>query len=146
MCMTEKFWHELLKALESPDLATDARFTTLALRRRNRESLTPLLDEALSRDTTANWLKKLGGRLPAAPVHDMAGALENPFLQRTGMIRNTPHPQRSDFRTLANPIKLDGERLPSQVCSALGADTNALLREVGLTQQELNELHAAGAA
>lgn len=146
MCMTEKFWQELLKALESADLEADPRFTTQALRRRNREALTPLLDEALSRDTTANWIKRLGGRLPAAPVHDMAGALENPFLQRTGMVRNTPHPQRSDFRTLANPIKLDGQRLPSKVCSALGADTDDLLREIGLTEQELSELHAAGVA
>jgi crotonobetainyl-CoA:carnitine CoA-transferase CaiB-like acyl-CoA transferase len=76
----------------------------------------------------------------------MAGALENPFLERTGMIRNTPHPQRNDFRTLANPIKLDGQRLASKVCSALGADTDELLREIGLTEQELHELHAAGVA
>jgi crotonobetainyl-CoA:carnitine CoA-transferase CaiB-like acyl-CoA transferase len=146
MCMTEKFWQELVKALQRPDLAADPRFTTLALRRRNREALTPLLDEVLSADTTANWMLTLGGLLPAAPVHDLAGALNNPFLQRTGMIRNTPHPQRADFRALANPIKLDGERLPSKVCSALGADTDELLRGVGLTNQELTELHAAGAA
>jgi len=146
MCMTEKFWKELLRALEDADLEADPRFTTQALRRLNRDALTPILDDALSRDTTANWIRKLGGRLPAAPVHDMAGALDNPFLQRTGMIRTTPHPQRSDFRTLANPIKLDGRRLPSKVCSGLGADTDELLRDVGLTEQELRELHAAGAA
>jgi crotonobetainyl-CoA:carnitine CoA-transferase CaiB-like acyl-CoA transferase len=146
MCMTEKFWQELVNALERPDLAADRRFATSPLRRANREALTPLLDAALSRDTTDNWIKKLGGRLPAAPVHDMAGALDNPFLQRTGMIRNTPHPVRSDFRTLASPIKLDGQRLPSRVCSALGADTDELLREAGLTEQELSELHAAAVA
>ena len=146
MCMTEKFWQELLQSLQNPDLAADPRFTTMALRKRNRDALTPILDEALSQDTTANWIVKLGGRLPAAPVHDLAGALDNPYLQRTGMIRNTPHPQRGDFKTLANPIKLDGERLPSKVCSALGADTDELLREVGLTEQELTELHTAGVA
>ncbi|MBS0421974.1 MAG: CoA transferase [Proteobacteria bacterium] len=146
MCMTEKFWQELLKVLEDPGLESDPRFTTQALRRRHREALTPLLDAALSRDTTSNWIRRLGGRLPAAPVHDMAGALENPFLQRTGMIRNTPHPRRRDFRTLANPIKLDGRRLPSKACSALGADTDEILREVGLTDQELHELHVAGVA
>jgi crotonobetainyl-CoA:carnitine CoA-transferase CaiB-like acyl-CoA transferase len=146
MCMTEKFWQELVKALERPDLASDPRFTKLALRRRNREVLTPLLDEALSNDTTENWLQKLRGLLPAAPVHDMAGALDNPFLVRTGMIRNTPHPRRSDFRTLANPIKLNGQRLPSRVCSALGADTDDILRAAGLTEHELTALHDAGAA
>jgi crotonobetainyl-CoA:carnitine CoA-transferase CaiB-like acyl-CoA transferase len=146
MCMTEKFWHELVRAMERPDLAADARFTTLALRRRNREALTPLLDGILSKDSTENWLRKLAGLLPAAPVHDMAGALNNPFLLRTGMIRNTPHAQRSDFRTLANPIKLDGQRLQSRVCSPLGADTDDVLRAAGLTEHELTALHTAGAA
>ena len=146
MCMTEKFWQELVKALQRPDLAADTRFATSALRRRNREVLTVLLDEALCRDTTANWLKKFSGLLPAAPVHDLAGALDNPFLVRTGMIRNTPHPHRNDFRTLANPIRLDGQRLPSRVCSALGADTDDILREAGLTDRELSALHEAGAA
>jgi crotonobetainyl-CoA:carnitine CoA-transferase CaiB-like acyl-CoA transferase len=146
MCMTQKFWQELVRALERPDLGADPRFTTHALRRRNREAMTPLLDEALSNDTTENWLRKLAGVLPAAPVHDLEGALDNPFLVRTGMIRNTPHPRRSDFRTLANPIKLDGQRLPSRVCSALGADTDDILRAAGLTEHELTALHDAGAA
>ncbi len=146
MCMTEKFWQELIRVLDRPDLGSDPRFATLALRRRNREMLTPLLDEALSTDSTANWMRKLAGLLPAAPVHDLAGALENPFPARTGMIRTTPHPHRADFRTLANPIKLDGKRLPSRVCSALGADTDDILREAGLTERELNALHEAGAA
>jgi len=136
----------LVRALERPDLGADARFATLQMRRANREALTPLLDDALSRDTTANWIKKLGGRLPAAPVHDMAAALDNPFLRTTGMIRNTPHPVRRDFKTLANPIKLDGQRPQSKVCSALGADTDELLRAAGLTEQELSELHAAAVA
>lgn len=146
MCMTEKFWLELMKALDRPDIASDRRFATLASRRRNREVLTPLLDEALSSNTTEHWLGKLNGRLPVAPVHDLPAALDNPFLKTIGMVRNTPHPQRSDFKTMSNPIKLDGERLPSRVCSALGADTDDILRGVGLSERELSALHEAGAA
>ncbi|MGC5075363.1 CoA transferase, partial [Escherichia coli] len=78
--MTEKFWLELMKALDRPDIASDRRFATLASRRRNREVLTPLLDEALSSNTTEHWLGKLNGRLPVAPVHDLPAALDNPFL------------------------------------------------------------------
>ena len=39
------------------------------------------------------------------------------------MIRNTPHPARPDMRALANPIKINGQRLGQQVCSPMGADT-----------------------
>ena len=37
-------------------------------RRKHRDELTPLLDAVFEQDTTANWLRKLQGALPAAPV------------------------------------------------------------------------------
>lgn len=145
MCMTQKFWEELVQIVADPQLAADCRFATLALRHRHREHLTSVLDQVLSLDTTENWMRKLRGRLPAAPVHDMAGALQTSFVQQLGMIRETPHPHKQEFKTLANPIKLDGQRLPARVCSPLGADTNALLREAGFTESEVSALREAGA-
>jgi crotonobetainyl-CoA:carnitine CoA-transferase CaiB-like acyl-CoA transferase len=146
MCMTEKFWQELMKVLPRDSVISDPKFATMAQRRHNRDALTAALDDLLSQDTTEHWLKKLRGVVPAAPVHDLGSALENPFLQCTGMVRETHHPQRAGFRTLANPIKIDGQRLPGRVCSKLGADTDTLLREAGLTETELNALHAAAAS
>ena len=43
------------------------------------------------------------------------------------MIRNTPHPARPDMRALANPIKINGQRLGQQVRSPMGADTESVL-------------------
>lgn len=145
MCMTEKFWQQLVLAIGTPSFTEELRFATLPERRRHREELTTLLDDALSQHTTAHWLGKFQGRLPAAPVNDLANALESPFLGRLGMVRETPHPTRPDFKTLANPIKLDGQRLPARVCSSIGADTDSVLREAGLSETELCALHAAGA-
>jgi crotonobetainyl-CoA:carnitine CoA-transferase CaiB-like acyl-CoA transferase len=69
----------------------------------------------------------LGGVLPVAPVFDLEEALENPFLKSTQMISQVPHPARADMRVLANPIKINGQRLSQQVCSAPGADNAAIL-------------------
>ena len=145
MCMTEKFWHELLRVVNSDEVANDARFATLAARREHREALTVALDAVFERDTTANWLTKLQGILPAAPVYDLAQALDNPFPAATGMIRNTPHGLRPDFRSFANPIKLDGARLPAQSAPALGADTDSVLAELGYSAKDLARLRAADA-
>ena len=145
MCMTEKFWQALLGALGRADLGSDARFATATARHTHRDALTPLLDAEFRRQTTSDWLGRLQGLLPAAPVNDLAQALDNPFLQTLGMIRSVPHPARADFRALANPIKLDGERLPAQSAAALGADTEALLREAGYDTAGLAALKAAGA-
>lgn len=138
MCMTEKFWQELMAVLEAPHIANDARFASMALRREHRDELTPILDAVFERDTTAAWLGKLQGVLPAAPVYDMAQALENPFPLANGMIRSTPHPLRADFRSFANPIKLDGQRLPARSAPALGADTDAILAELGYSGEEID--------
>jgi crotonobetainyl-CoA:carnitine CoA-transferase CaiB-like acyl-CoA transferase len=53
---------------------------------------------------------------------------------------------RPDFRVLANPIKLGGERLPSRSAPALGEQTEEVLREAGLTPGEIAALRSSGAA
>ena len=144
MCMTEKFWQELTRVIDRPSIAADPRFASMPLRREHRDALTVVLDSVFETDTTARWLERLQGALPAAPVYDMAQALENPFPLATGMIRSTPHPLRADFRSFANPIKLDGQRLPAASAPALGADTDTVLAGLGYGSDEIAALRAAG--
>ena len=144
MCMTEKFWQELTRVIDRPSIAADQRFASMPLRREHRDALTVVLDAVFETDTTARWLERLQGALPAAPVYDMAQALENPFPLATGMIRSTPHPLRADFRSFANPIKLDGQRLPAASAPALGADTDAVLAGLGYGPDEIAALRTAG--
>ena len=140
MCMLDKFWSAMLQVIKREDLGKDARFTDMAARRANREVLTTELDAVFSTATTAQWLSQLQGVLPVAPVYDLAQALENPYLNDIQMLRNTPHPLRADFRSFVNPIKLDGDRLPGQVCSALGADNVQTFRALGVSDEELAAL------
>jgi crotonobetainyl-CoA:carnitine CoA-transferase CaiB-like acyl-CoA transferase len=130
MCMTDKFWGELIGAIGRSDLGTDPRFATQALRQANRDVLTGIIDGELSRQSNAYWLGKFNGVLPVAPVLDLAQALDNPFLQTTEMIRKISHPAKPGMRVLANPIKIDGQRLDQAPCSPFGADTAAYVGEV----------------
>jgi crotonobetainyl-CoA:carnitine CoA-transferase CaiB-like acyl-CoA transferase len=127
MCLTDKFWNALLGVLKRNDLNADARFSTQAARANNREALTAALDAEFRKQPTKHWIGVLGGVLPVAPVFDLEEALENPFLESTKMISRVPHPARADMRVLANPIKINGQRLSQQVCSAPGADNAAIL-------------------
>lgn len=127
MCMTDKFFVALTKALERPELVDDARFCTPALRQANRDALTAEIDGEFRKQPNSHWLARLNGVLPIAPVLDLAQALDNPFLRTTGMVADVPHPARPDMRALANPIKINGQRLTQQVCHALGADNAELL-------------------
>jgi len=128
MCLTDKFWNALLDVIGRKDLNSDARFNTQAARNTNREPLTAALDAEFRKQPTSHWMKVLAGVLPIAPVLDLDDALESPFLRTNGMIAHVPHPQRPDMRVLANPIKINGQRLSQKVCSAPGADNAAILQ------------------
>jgi crotonobetainyl-CoA:carnitine CoA-transferase CaiB-like acyl-CoA transferase len=146
MCMTEKFWQALLGVLGRADLASDPMYADAKARRVHRDALTVVLDSEFERETTQHWLGRLQGLLPVAPVHDLPQALDNPFATAIGMVRPLSHPVRPDFRVLANPIKLDGERLPSRRAPGLGEHTDEILGDAGLTAAEIEALRSSGAA
>jgi crotonobetainyl-CoA:carnitine CoA-transferase CaiB-like acyl-CoA transferase len=73
--------------------------------------------------------------LPIAPVLDLAQALDNPFLRKTGMVRAVSHPAKPELRVLANPIKIDGQRLEQAACSQFGADTKAYVAGLQATKR-----------
>ncbi len=123
MCMTDKFFGELLSAINRMELASDPRFATQALRQANRGALMDIIDGELKRESNAYWLEKLNGVLPIAPVLDLAQALDSPFLRATEMIQTVGHPAKPGMRVLSNPIKIDGARLSQMPCSPYGADT-----------------------
>jgi crotonobetainyl-CoA:carnitine CoA-transferase CaiB-like acyl-CoA transferase len=122
MCMTEKFWTEFVRAIARPELLSDPRFATTATRQANRAALTAIIDRELSQQPTTYWLGKLTGVLPVAPVLDLAQALDSPFLKTTEMINVVSHPAKPDMQVLANPIRIDGQRLSQAPCSQFGAD------------------------
>ncbi|HEY7743122.1 MAG TPA: CoA transferase, partial [Burkholderiales bacterium] len=80
MCNKEKFWPALCAKLERPEWIEDARFRRFPDRLRHRNLLTGMLDRELERRTTAEWLERFAGVVPAAPVNDLAQALDNPFV------------------------------------------------------------------
>jgi crotonobetainyl-CoA:carnitine CoA-transferase CaiB-like acyl-CoA transferase len=140
MAQNPKFWDILVEGLGRPDLGADARFKDMEARLANRAALTQILDDAFSAKTTAEWIEVFKGKLPVGPVYGIDQALDNPFLDETRMIHTVPHPDRPDMRALANPVKLDGERLASRYAPKLGQDTEAILREIGYNGREIETL------
>jgi succinate---hydroxymethylglutarate CoA-transferase len=144
MCNKEKFWPVLCDVIDRPDLASDPNFRTFKDRLTNREKLTVLLDEALGHRTTAAWLEHFAGRVPAAPVNDIASALDNPFVREGGRIWDVNHPKRADFKMVAAPFVCPGETLPRDPAPALGQDTERLLAECGLSHEQVAALRQRG--
>jgi succinate--hydroxymethylglutarate CoA-transferase len=137
MCNKEKFWPVLCERLGRPEWAEDPRFRSFKDRLANRDLVNRLLDEALSARTTAEWLAHFAGRVPAAPVNDLDAALDNPFVAERGLIRDYEH-----VRMVAGPVRDSAAEPPSQAAPAVGADTDAVLRDCGFSDGEIAALRA----
>lgn len=137
MAQLPKFWGVLTDRIGRGDLAQDARFATPANRLTNRAALTIELDAIFSTQPTAHWLGLLEGHMPVAAVNDLPAALDSDYVRRIGMIAEVEHPDRDDLRVLASPIKLDGERPPLRAAPLLGADTDAILGDLGYDEDAI---------
>lgn len=143
MAQLPKFWTLLVDAIGVPELKDDPRFATVPDRLAHRAELTAILDNVFMAQPTAYWVAKLGGVVPVAPVHGLAQALDSPKV--ADMRDIVAHPdQPGGLRVLANPIKLDGARLPNRAAPKLGADTDAVLAEAGFSAAEIADLRADG--
>jgi succinate---hydroxymethylglutarate CoA-transferase len=143
MCNKQKFWPVLCDKLGCPELSDDPRFATFKARLENRDALTRLLDAALSARDTAAWLLHFAGEVPAAPVHDIAHALNSDFVKAEDRIWPYAH-AHGDFRMVAPAFRFPGEISPRAAAPAFGADTDAVLDELGYGAERIAALRATG--
>jgi len=143
MCNKEKFWPALCGKLGRPEWIEDARFRRFPDRLKHRDILTELLDRELGERTTGEWLAHFAGAVPAAPINDLAQALDNPFVTEHGRLQTLPHPVKGSYRMVAPPVQCAGEMAPAHPAPALGEQTEALLRELGYDAARIGALRDA---
>lgn len=145
---TDKTWSGLSRAVGRPDWLEDERFASVEAREVNKSARLALTQEVLSRDTTANWMERLRAEdVPCAPVLRRSEVIDHPQVEANGTILRMDHPGAGPIR-LARPPARFGAFAPDPPAHAprLGADTRAVLAEVGLTNDAIAALFASGAA
>jgi len=143
MCNKEKFWPALCEKLGRREWIEDARFRRFAERLQHRDLLTELIDAELGRRTTEEWLAQFAGAVPAAPIYDLAQALENPFVTEHGRLQTLAHPTEGPYRMVAPPVRA-GEDAPARPAPTLGEHTETLLQELGYDGARIRALRGAG--
>lgn len=126
-CNKEKFWTALVETLELPELARDPRFATFADRAAHKHALVPLLRARFAERTTAEWLARLRGRVPCAPVNTLAQALDDAQIAARDMIVEVKHPRFGVLRAVGTPVKTAGASPNPRPAPALGQHTDEIL-------------------
>jgi len=126
-CNKEKFWTSLVEAMELPQVARDPRFATFADRLAHKAALLPILSARFAQLTTAEWLRRLRGRVPCGPVNTIAQALDDEQIAARDMIVEVKHKHFGVLREVGTPVKTPGASPNLSPAPALGQHTDEIL-------------------
>jgi len=138
----ENLWPRFATLLGLAHLITDRRFDSVRNRVRHRADLEPLLEAVTSKEPRAHWLQKCeAAGIPAGPIYTVPEALADPHARARGMVQELPHPTLGRVKVLGNPVKMSATppRLRT-AAPALGADGEAILRELGYADGDIATL------
>lgn len=84
--------------------------------------------------------------IPVGPILSMKEISEDESLRQTGTIVNVTHPERGDYLTVGNPIKLSDSPVEVVRSPLLGEHTSEILKEVlGMSDADIAEAKEMGA-
>lgn len=105
----QKLWLTFLEVVQRPELNSDPRFATNALRVANRVELIEELRPTMAQRTVHAWVEALlGAGVPAGPIYNYEQALATDHVAAREMVMNIPHPVEGSFRALGFPVKMRG--------------------------------------
>jgi crotonobetainyl-CoA:carnitine CoA-transferase CaiB-like acyl-CoA transferase len=144
----ERQFASLCKGLDRTDILQDARWSTAQARSENADSLRDEIAARILGNTAAHWEAKLDKELvPAARVRGITEVLNEDHLQARGLMVGMAM-EGSEVAAFVPTLgfKADGEvTAPHRAPVRLGADTDAVLGELGMSASQISELKLAGA-
>lgn len=138
-------WPRLLKVLGKEEWLDDPRFATSESRRANVADLAALLAEHFGTADWETWRAQLGAAgIPVGQIGRTVDQFDDPQVAENQFL--LPIANNAQVRTIDSPIRIDGEtkRAP-HTAPDIGAQSRAILGELGYAEQDINRLAASGA-
>jgi crotonobetainyl-CoA:carnitine CoA-transferase CaiB-like acyl-CoA transferase len=137
----------LFAAIGRPELKDDPRFNSVKARYTNVREYFAIRAEGLKQKTSAEWLEILEkADVPAGPAHTIDSLLADEHLADVGFFRTIDHPTEGEKIELNNPNKFSGGLREEQTPAPfLGADSRAILSELGYADAAIDEMLASKA-
>lgn len=141
----DRLFARVCKALELDALIHDPRFSTNPARVKNRPELRRAIEERTQQSSAQAIVERLRAvGAPCSVLNDVGQMLEEPQVAATGIVQSLPVDE-GDHRVVGLPFTLDGERRSEhRAPPRLGADTQQLLLEAGLSTESIDALRERG--
>jgi len=137
----------LSDGLGQPEWKTDSKFAVNAQRVANRIELDGSIEAITKQKTTKEWLNIFeGSGMPYSAVNDVQGTLNHEHTLARGMVKQMDHEACGPIKMVNTPVKYS-ESKPSirSVPPMLGQHTDEVLRDIGMSESQIEALKAEGA-
>ncbi|BBK41183.1 CoA transferase [Allostella vacuolata] len=139
----QKIWEKFCRALDAADWIADPDYATGRARSQNRDQLTAAIEQRLAGRGSAEWMERLNAAgVPCGPIHRIDEVFADPQVRHLGIAQAVESPAHGRPITLVGqPVRLS--RTDSRIASAApaaGADTAAILAEIGYGEAEIADL------
>lgn len=143
----EQSYQRLVDALDAGAWRHDPRFANNETRLANRAAVNAAVEAKLAEATTEEWIDRLNAAgVPCGRVMGLPEIFADPQVLDQEMVLTQEHPGHGMVRMLGFPVKFAAApcrlRRPAP---ELGADSDAVLAELGYSPDEVARLRAAGA-
>jgi crotonobetainyl-CoA:carnitine CoA-transferase CaiB-like acyl-CoA transferase len=142
------WWPRFCETVGETAWGTDPEFDTPKKRFDRMPEIVERIDAIISTKTAKEWGQIFDDAgLIWGPIQTLPEIVDDPQARAMGMFVEQEYPDgRGTFDTLAIPIRIEGADIaPRGTAPDLGADTDAVLAELGVSADRIAELRSAGA-
>jgi formyl-CoA transferase len=142
----DEIYERFCKAIERPDLRTDARFATSGARSKNRDVMMEVLTPVTRQKSSADWVRIMNeAGVPCGPIYRIDEAFADPQVQHLQMAQPVHSAELGDLTILGHPVSHGERRQPIRTpAPELGQDNEAILTSIGYSKDQIADLGKRG--
>src|SRR5690242_14795808 len=137
----------IAKALGREDILKDSRFSDPAKLAQNRPQLTSMLDEIFGSQPMSHWYEVFNGaQITFGAVREPQEVINDPQLRANDIVVPLEGAGEKLTSTISSPIQVHGvAKVTARRAPGIGEHNDEVLKELGFTTGDIDELRASGA-